>query len=422
MKLLSITTRYYLLFVFIIMSIASGIFYMAMKHEVYVNSDEALLNRKNRIVRIFENKKGQIGMDVSEYSDFILNEISNKEYAVLQDLYRDTLIYEPTDQEFDDYRQLQTKFLYNNKYYKLTILKPELEDEEIITALAIGLISLFLLVSIALTMAGRRLSSKLWEPFYRIIDQLSNFQLEKQQEFRLTPTKIHEFNTLNESLFTMTEKSREVYQSQKRFIENASHEIQTPLAIIKSKLELLLQQPELTPAIATLVQTINDAADRLSKLNKTLLLLVKIENKQFDEEEVDLSVLIKSVLERIEGLYQHKKIKVSEEISSDIKVQGNMMLFEILFSNLIKNAFVHNQSNGEIHINLSKGIFLIENSGPAPQFTVDRIFDRFVKDPAKPNHLGLGLALVKQICDTYNWNLHYQYENKMHQFAINLKI
>lgn len=419
MKLLTLTTRYYLALFLIMMGLGSFIFYAAMKQEVYVNADEALLNRKNSIIRVFTQKSGNISKDVAEYSDFSLEKITKEEFTAIKDIYSDTLIFEPTDNEFDDYRKLQTAVNEGDQYYKLSIVKPQLENEEIIAAIAIGLSSLSLLLFLALTLGGKWLNQKLWKPFYHTLDSLDNFQLDRDSRLGLPEIKIKEFNQLNHSLNVLAEKNYQVYLNQKNFIENASHEIQTPLAIIRSKTELLMQEPKITKKNALLIHAIAEATDRLSRLNKTLLLLVKIENKQFIEKEnINVSVFLNSMISSFSEQYEDKNIKISTDIAEEIEISANPALTEILFGNLIKNAFVHNFPLGFIKVCLHKNSFTIENSGPVIEKDTASLFDRFIKITNHPQHIGLGLALVKQICETYGYSIHYNYENQVHKITL----
>lgn len=420
MTLLNLTTRYYLIFFLMVLTVGSIIFYFAIKFEVYVNTDEALFNRKNAIVNTFIEKNGQLPPEVSDYSDFTLWEISKTQFNTIKDHYADTLIYEPTDNEWDDYRRLLTSFTYEGRFYQLTIVKPQLENNEILTAMAIGLGSLGGLLILALVFGTRWLSQKLWKPFENTLQLVNDYRLDKHEQLNLPEESIHEFDRLNTTLNRMAKKNYEVYTQQKKFIENASHEIQTPLAVIRSKLELLIQQTELSQKSANHIQAISDATDRLSKLNRTLLLLVKIENQQFIEEEaMMLSPLIEGFIEQFADQYELKNIRIAQSLDASVTLKANRTLIEILFSNLIKNAFAHNVQDGYLEVKLTPDTFTIINSGKALQVAPESLFDRFTKNNTHPQHIGLGLALVKQIGNTYGYRISYDYANLKH--AIDLQ-
>lgn len=415
MNLLELSTRYYLSYFLIVLTVGSVIFYVAIKHEVYENADEALLNRKNAIIRTLEEKNFELNRDFLAYTDFVLSEIDRAGFENLEPSYADTLIYEPTDDEWDDYRRLIAKFSHKGTYYKIAIVKPQLENDEILAAMAIGLGSLGLLMIVALVAGTKWLSQRLWQAFEQTLQTLQNFRLDQHRSLQLPKENIDEFNRLNKILNRMSAKNLEVYLQQKRFTENASHEIQTPLAIIQSKLELLIQQPQLSQKSALQIEAMANAVERLSKLNKTLLLLAKIENKQYiNEEEVDVSNLVAGILEQIADQYEMKNIKIDTLSLQACKVRANRSLLEILFTNLIKNAFVHNVQNGLVNLHLTQESFIIENSGSALHVPPEALFERFSKNNANSNHVGLGLALVKQLCKTYNFSIHYQYANLRH--------
>lgn len=419
MTLLNLTTRYYLIFFLLVLTIGSAIFYFAIKYEVYVNADEALFNRKNAIVNTFKEKKGQLNPEVFAYSDFKLQEILKAQFETLKDHYADTVIYEPTDNEWDDYRRLIAPLSYEGKYYKLTIAKPQLENDEILAAMAIGLGSLSSLLILTFVLGTRWLSKKLWKSFEHSIQTLDHYRLDKHDQLNLPRERINEFDRLNSSLNRMAKKNYEVYIQQKKFIENASHEIQTPLAVIRTKLELLIQQTELSQKSANHIEAISDATDRLSKLNRTLLLLVKIENQQFIEEEnMSLSPLIEGFIEQFADQYELKNVRTSQSLDTFVTLKANRTLIEILFSNLIKNAFAHNVQDGYVEVKLTPHTFTITNSGKPLQVSPKLLFNRFTKNNAHPQHIGLGLALVKQICGTYGYQISYDYADLEHRISL----
>ncbi|MBK6834145.1 MAG: hypothetical protein IPG89_07685 [Bacteroidetes bacterium] len=215
----------------------------------------------------------------------------------------------------------------------------------------------------------------------------------------------------------MTEKISNDYEKLKNFTENASHELQTPLAIIKGKTELLMQTQGLTEEQSKLISEIDQTSNRLKKLNQTLLLLSKIENNQFkNEKSIDFSEILKSKLEQIEDLIKIKNIKLNAQIESSSQ-NINPVLADILISNLLSNALRYTPENGAISIQLNSKEFLISNNGNPLKFGGDKIFDRFHKEGESSESTGLGLALVKQIAVINKQGINYQYSNNMHFFT-----
>ncbi|MES1221201.1 MAG: HAMP domain-containing sensor histidine kinase, partial [Bacteroidota bacterium] len=214
------------------------------------------------------------------------------------------------------------------------------------------------------------------------------------------------------------EKINAAYSNQKQFVENASNEIQTPLAIIRSKLDLFINEPGLTEKTAALLADITEANDRLSQMNKSLLLLAKIDNNQFPEQaRINISALLEKILFNYQEHYDSFPA-LTKSIQPGVHITANAALAEILFTNLVKNAVIHNIRDGYISISLNSNQFTIENSGEALSENPELLFERFKKGNNASKTTGLGLALVKQIADLYNMNLKYNYQNSIHQVSI----
>ncbi len=225
------------------------------------------------------------------------------------------------------------------------------------------------------------------------------------------PTRISEFRALNKAIAAMTDKIHRDYTSLKEFTENASHEIQTPLAIIKNKLELLIQDENLAEEQALHIKAVYDAASRLSKLNQVLLLLTKIEHHQFIEKErINLSNLLTNQLDHYQELISARNLELVTDIAPGISIFMNPMLAEILITNLLSNTIKHNIPNGEIRIILSNGTLSIQNPGNPPSQKTEMLFDRFKKGTSNTDSLRLGLFLVKTICETQQLRIHYSFQ------------
>ncbi len=419
MKLLTVTTRYYLLLFFLILGVWSLVFYFVLKGQVYQNSDEVLLNRKNQILSIVRRTR-QIPAPDDPYNDFVIHPLTRTRISSLprNDQYSDTLIYEPTDQEFDEYRKLKTAFTLQGQPYEVVIFKPRLESTEMINTLSITLPLLYVVLVIGLVVTSRKLSKSIWQPFYTALLQLQQFRIDQESPLALPATSIEEFKELQESVTELTGRSQEMYGQQKQFIENASHEIQTPLAIIQSKLELLLQHP-INEQQAAILSDIGSATERLSKLNSALLLLSKIENNQFtDRTSVLLKPMVEQILTYFEEQAEKYQLLVKVDIPEDAHVHTNPALAEILLTNLIKNAFVHNITGGRVQIRVMNRTIHIENSGEPLEVPAYTLFKRFHKQSNTKGGLGLGLAIVKAICQVNKWKVQYTYQNKSHQMLV----
>ena len=422
MKLLTLTTRYYLLLFLVILGVWSLVFYAVMTYQVYENSDETLLNRKNQILDIIR-QSGQVPLEKDAYNDFVVRPLcSGISYAIYpKDSYADTLIYEPTDNEFDEYRKLTTGFVANSMPYQMVIFKPRLETTEIVNTITITLLSLYAVLVMALIFTSRKLSKKLWNPFYSTLNRLREYRLDQESQLLLEPTRIDEFEQLNLSIEELTGKNRQIYLYQKQFIENASHEIQTPLAIIKNQIELLFQKPGLDEGQSEGLNTILLETERLSKLNQALLLLSKIENKQFtDQTSVRVKPLVEKILTYFEEQAEKYGLTIEINMSEHAQVHSNPMLMEILLTNLIKNAFIHNIQNGYVQIGTDEKTITVQNTGQVLSICPETLFERFRKQSKSKGALGLGLAIVKTICDVNSWKVNYQHTEGLHKISVHL--
>lgn len=299
------------------------------------------------------------------------------------------------------------------------MLTPEAGRED--SFLIIGGVTVLTVLFFALFLGGfiwlnRRISRRLWAPFYQTLEIIKSFDLNSHTTVQFQPSNIVEFEELNMSINKLLESNIAVFRQQKEFTENASHELQTPLAIIKSKLDVLLQNEAITPEQSALMEEINHALSRVSRINKNLLLLAKLENQQFlDKQSIELSAPLQEILQLLSGLIAERSVKF--EKTEICKVEANGMLLEIMLTNLLMNAIRHTTPNAEIKILLTKTQLSITNTG---QYALDsgKIFKRFSTASQQTPGTGLGLSIVKEICNRYAWKISYQFASAQHTFTI----
>ena len=322
-------------------------------------------------------------------------------------------------EEIDRFRCLSKVIYLNKKPYRFNIETNIEETQETIFFISITTVFLFVMIVGGLLFLNRRLSKSVWKPFRETLDQLKTFSLNNQTKIEFSKTDVSEFDELNQSLTKLIEHNVSVYKTQKEFTENASHELQTPLAILKNKLDILLQNQDLTEKQYQIAEEMNRALSRSSRINKNLLLLAKIENNQFENSEIHLDELLNQSMEILQEHFEQKNISVKTEISTDIKVNGNIGLTEVLINNLILNAIRHTPNNGSISIKLNNSVFEVSNSG-TEKLNSDLLFKRFSRFSKDNNGSGLGLAIVKEICKSQNWTIDYRFENNNHIFSVKL--
>jgi signal transduction histidine kinase len=291
------------------------------------------------------------------------------------------------------------------------------EDSFLIISLVTLLTVLFFAVLfVALILVNRRVSSRLWRPFSRTLSQIRHFDLNQQQKVVFDETDIDEFFELNQSLHKLIAGNVAAYNQQKEFADNASHELQTPLAIIQSKLDLLLQSASLTNDQYHIIEEANKALSRVTRINKNLLLLTKIENSQFMEKEsINLSALLQNTLTIFSGFSDDKALILQKNIEEGVVVEGNKTLIEILLNNLVTNAIRYSPAGSTVAVSLTNHLFTIANPG-SEALKQAYLFKRFGTSSQTPG-TGLGLALVKQVSDRYGWNVNYVFDNDLHTFS-----
>lgn len=306
-------------------------------------------------------------------------------------------------------------------YYKVTIQNPIYETEDLSQAVFAIFAGLIVALVLALLLVNYWLSNRLWRPFYQTLATLGTFKINETQPLAFSATSTEEFQTLQTNLDQLTRLVRQEYASLKTFTENASHELQTPLAVISSNLEQLLQAPNLTQSQMEQISGLLDTTGRLARMNQTLLLLTKIENSQFGTvERVDFSKSLGEKLTLWEAFIKHKGITVDQQIEPGVKILVNPHLADVLLNNLLTNAIKHNVGDGKIVVTLGGQKLKIRNTGHPPTVPVGQLWERFRKDSPHPDSLGLGLALVAKICETSGIQVSYEYEKGWHEVILRM--
>ena len=332
--------------------------------------------------------------------------------------FNEKVIYNSHENEQESFIEYSNVIKVNSAYYSIKLREASVESEDLAVSIAISIFILLLGAFAISYYITKRLNKTTWSVFENNLEEIENFDFQKNNSLQLRSSGINEFDRLNMVVNNLTEKLKKDFTTLKEFTENASHEIQTPLAIASLNLEEILQQ-ELTEESFRKVATAINALKRLSLLNQNLLLLAKIENNQFTTSEfIILKDLVKRKIDEFEPLFNEKNIKVNLTFHSDFKLKMNVRLADILMNNLLSNAVNHNIENGFVDISIKVDAFKICNSGMPNQLNNETIFQRFVKGNSKSH--GLGLAIVKQICNTHFLKIKYT-KNELHCFTINQK-
>jgi signal transduction histidine kinase len=332
---------------------------------------------------------------------------------------KDTLIFDYSEDESIPYRQVSSVKSINGEMYLIVVRDTLLEKSDMLMIIGIVISLVFLLLNISLYFINRKLSITIWKPFYNTLDRMKGFSPDGPLFKLQVESDIDEFAELNRTLQDLTLKVISDYQSLKRFTEDASHEMQTPLAVIQSELETLLQLPDIKKDQAELIKSAYTSVQRISKLIQTLLLLTKIANDQFPEKSrVNISDLLEEKIKLFSDHIESKSLKVEKHIDSEFTLDANFFLTESMLMNLIGNAVKHSDKEGIINISLKEGYLNISNEGQPLNVPPEKLFERFYKVDKSTISQGLGLAIVKEICRLNKWEIKYEYQDSRHNFTI----
>ena len=416
MKLLAKYNRINILVTISVLLISSICYYIMIRHVLINQLDEDLKVEEQEIID-FVNRNNRLP-DPSNYEDQQIEFIEVKAIAA-EKSFSSVMLYSKVDNEEELFRQYEFKVAVGEKYYTVHVRKSQEETEGLIKMIALVTLGIVVLLLLILFLINRFLLSRLWKPFNNTLAQLKQFNLSAKNDLQLEETSTTEFSELNKTVLVMTERVKQDYEALKDFTDNASHEMQTPLAIINSKLDVLIQDETLNEFQMQQLQGVYDALDRLSNLNQSLLLLTKIENSQFNEQEkISLDELIKEKLVQFEELITDKKLFVTPDLEPVI-VSGNKQLLDILISNLLNNAIRYNITGGSISIKLTAERLTISNSSFLPALDSEKVFQRFYRHAdTKQDGNGLGLSIVKQICTIASYKILYSFNNQQHEFII----
>lgn len=418
MKLLNRTSRYYLFFSLLIFLVIGLVLFVVLRLVLNHTTDESLEHTRPALAR-------ELG-DLRELEPtlYIMDEIVELRpiAAVTEaETYQDTMILVAEDDgelEREPFRKYTYDELVGGKPYRISISLSTLESEDLITTLLAVVLGGLLLFLLAINVLNRYLSRVLWLPFYRTLETVKAFSVQQATAPTFEQSDTTEFEDLNRSLEEMTGLLIKEYDSLRRFTENASHELQTPLAIIRGQIDLLLRGEERSEADYAIIQGMSETVSKLGRLNQTLLLLTKIERGQVPKAEwIDLKLVVERKLEQLAPGMKARGIKVSTKLIST-HVSIPMLLADVLLNNLLSNAVRHNVDGGTLDVSLRGCELMIENTGPVLHQRPEAMFERFQKDSKAAESLGLGLAIVQEICDKYAYHLAYEYEAGIHRIRV----
>lgn len=407
--------------VIVVLTAWAALFYVAMVDEINDEVDDTLEGYSDLIITRSLAGRELPSKDIGSNNQYYLREVDNA-YAVSRNQisYTDSMVYIAEKNETEPARILTTIFRNEaGQYFELVVSIPTIEKKDLIEAIFYLVLTLYVALLLAIILINVWVFRKSMKPLYVLLRWLEDNRLGRKRTELHNPTNVTEFCKLNDAVNAYAAHSEEVFEQQKQFIGNASHETQTPLAICRNRIELLMEdetlKEEQIDELAKTLQTL----EHVTRLNKSLLLLSKIDNNQFGEEtHVVMNDVLNHFLEDYKDVYEYRNINVDMTEEGLFEVDMNEMLATMLVTNLLKNAFVHNADGGKIKVSFSSDAMEFSNTGDDAPLDPQRIFERFYQGKKREGSTGLGLAIAHSICQQSGLQIKYEYRDGMHCFRV----
>lgn len=381
---------------------------------VYRHINNGLIEKKEKFIK---------HLNQQEINDFIENEGDSTEtYSQFSTLHSEFLVlskapirpnqkkttftneFRIIEGEENEYRILTHHFSFGNEGYQLEIGSSLGEVNDLTFIIRFFIIIVLFIILLVTFLADTVYIEYLLKPFYKIIDTKIR-RVNEPEVFDHTPIKAksRDFRELDLVLNQMMDRIAELFKKEKQFISNVSHELLTPIALLKSKLENLLQNESLDENAFDKIAGSLKTLDMLKKIINNLLLISRIENNQYEaNEEIDFHEIINDVEEDLQDRIEDKGIQFVNEMKNGIIFRGNKTLLHILIYNLVTNAIKYNKPDGSIIVSdgfiLNQYFISITDSGIGmSDFQIENIFNRFARVSSDQEGQGLGLAIAKSI-------------------------
>jgi two-component system sensor histidine kinase QseC len=407
MRLLDRSLLHLSMALLLVLALWATAFFFVVRGAVLDSIDEGLEEQQELILhRVKQDSTVQIVEDLGLHGYAIL-----PAHTKIKDHYSDTLLYLPSEGEVEKVRLMTSGFKHDGQRYRLLVFTSTVEEDDLLESLLIALIALYVAVLLTIVVVHNVVLRNVWKPFHAILDHLKRFRLDRGRALPDVPTDVREFKELKAAADALVRHAADTYANQRAFTENAAHELQTPLAIAINKLELLAEQGTDEQERMAVVGEVLGLLERLTRLNRSLLLLARIENRQFQApQEVDLHKLAQEVVDEFTDLAEHREVKLEAQVTGTFTATMDPGLARILITNLVKNAIVHNIPGGQVQVDVANGTLSVRNTGRPEPLDGTRIFDRFHKETTADGGTGLGLAIAKAIADLYGLRIAYRHD------------
>ena len=417
MKLLSKSLRSYFIFSSLLLLVTVPLFYFVVQAVLLNSVDKSLRQQLTGIRKNLPNVKTLMQLEVWSSMDRDIR-LAKTDHSFADSIFTSYLT-DPEENEKDPYRQIRAAIPLNGEYYALTITSSLVENDDLLGSI-VGVEAIFLiLLLLGMLWINRGITKRVWAPFYDTLTAIRTYELNQHKAVTFAKTSTDEFRELNTGLENLLNKNHEIYLAQKDFTGSAAHEMQTPLAIFQSQLELLMQTNPLTAEQAGLIQDLEVNNQRIIRTNRSLLLLAKIENESFSSAEpVNISGVFLGLLQHYRPVLQTREILLEDQLGEDATISGNRTLLEMLAGNLLSNAVRHNVHGGKLYVETTGDHLIVRNSGVRHPLDTAKMYERFYKSGPSQDGIGLGLAIVQRICTLAKYQIGYTYVGGEHQFEV----
>ncbi len=414
MKLVNIITLWYLGITLAALLVGGFSIYNKIESEIDFELGMELTKQIDAYAARIENG---VSPDELQYDKLQIQEIPfNLPIEELK--LRDTLAYHDPMNRNEVQLKASKSYKINGKHYRISYFNLVVEADDITETVVITMLTVFAIQLVFIGFFFRIISKKILRPFHESLAAVQAFNFQNNEPLEFQKNGITEFEKLNKFLERMSKKLLKDYRQIKEFSENISHEIQTPSAVVRGKLELLINE-EISETQSKLIMSAYQNNERINRIVRSLSMLAKLENEEFQAPEtLNLSVFMEKILDGLDELIEMRSIKLTSKIDPMVWLEIHPFVAEVLLNNLIGNAIKHNVDQGLINIELNSEFLKIENTGLPPQSDPEEYLERFKKGSDHQESVGLGLAIVNQICKKYGFKLYYYFENNLHVIRI----
>ena len=376
----------------------------------YNQLDNRLIKKKNKIIKNLTNS--EIDSLLNKQESFTDYNILKEEFIVLTDIpdnQKDSSAVVYTERreiegDIEVYRILNYKFSYHTNWYNLEIGETMTTLQSIKNSIRFYMLVVLVIALLITLVADYAFSNFLLKPFYLIIDKkINKVDDPLHYNYQNIPTSTDDFNILDNSVNTLMRKINTLFALEKQFIANVSHELLTPISILSTRFENMLNTPEIPVEHENKIYASIKTLNRLKVIINSLLLISKVENNQYlKTEEIDLRQELTDIYEDLEDRISDKSINYQIDLRNDYQFIGNKALMHTLLMNVINNAIKYNREGGAITIKgqlkEQKYSLVITDTGLGmSKALLKNAFDRFKRGNTEENGFGLGLAIVQSI-------------------------